>query len=200
MLAEALASLHRCRPELIAIGASAGAIEALGALLPPLPAGLPVPLVIVVHLPPDRPNALAAYFATVTTLPVVEVNDKDVLTPGCVHIAPPDYHLLVERGLIAALSSDAPVLHSRPSIDVLFESIADACGARVLGILLSGANADGAQGLARMRARGAATWVQRPETAAIATMPLAALELAPHLTFAPDVMGRGLAQWGHAHG
>ncbi len=200
MLADAIATLHRCRPELVAIGASAGAIDALGALLPPLSADLRVPIVVVVHLPPDRPNALPALFATVTTLPVVEVNDKDPLTPGRLYLAPPDYHLLIERGLVAALSSDEPVHHSRPSIDVLFESVADACGARALGILMSGANADGARGLAHMRDSGAATWVQRPETATIATMPLAALDLAPHATFAPDVMGRSLAQWGRRHG
>lgn len=199
MLVETIAALRKGRPRLVAIGASAGALEALGALLPPLPADLPVPIVVVVHVPPDRPNVLSAHFASITVLPVVDVEDKMPLKPGYLYVAPSDYHVLVERGLTAALSSDEPVLHSRPSIDVLFESVADACGAHGLGILLSGANADGAKGLTRMRDVGAMTWVQRPETAAMPVMPQAALDLAPHPTLPPDVMGRSLAGWGHRH-
>lgn len=199
MQADIISALRKGRPELVAIGASAGALEALGALLPPLPVALPVPVVVVVHVPPDRPNVLSAHFASISALPVLEVEDKMPLKSGYLYVAPSDYHLLVERGLTAALSSDAPVCYSRPSIDVLFESVADACGPHALGILLSGANADGAQGLARMRNVGAMTWVQQPETAAMPVMPRAALELAPHPTLPPDVMGRSLAAWGHRH-
>lgn len=200
MLADAVAALHRTRPAVVAIGASAGAVEALFALLPALPATLRVPLVVVVHVPADRPSALPGLLATTTALRVVEAEDKTALEPGAVYLAPPDYHLLVEREQLAALSSDEPVHNSRPSIDVLFESVADGCGAHALGILLSGANADGARGLARMRDRGAATWVQRPDTASYASMPEAALALAPHATFPPDTMGRILAEWGRARG
>jgi two-component system chemotaxis response regulator CheB len=199
MQADIISALRKGRPELVAIGASAGALEALGALLPPLPVALPVPVVVVVHVPPDRPNVLSAHFASISALPVLEVEDKMPLKSGYLYVAPSDYHLLVERGLTAALSSDAPVCYSRPSIDVLFESVADACGPHALGILLSGANADGAQGLARMRNVGAMTWVQQPETAAMPVMPQAALDLAPHPTLPPDVMGRSLAAWGHRH-
>lgn len=199
MRADIISALRKGRPELVAIGASAGALEALGALLPPLPVDLPIPVVVVVHVPPDRPNVLSAHFAAISALPVLEVEDKMPLKSGYLYVAPSDYHLLVERELTAALSSDAPVCYSRPSIDVLFESVADACGPHALGILLSGANADGAQGLARMRNVGAMTWVQQPETAAMPVMPRAALELAPHPTLPPDVMGRSLAAWGHRH-
>lgn len=200
MSADALASLAGRHLRVVAIGASAGAVDALGLLLPQLPKALPVPFVIVVHVPPDRASLLPAHFASISSLPVLEAEDKTPLMAGHIYLGPPDYHLLVERDGTTSLSTDAPVHHSRPSIDVLFESVADACGAHALGIVLSGANADGAAGLAQMRARGAVTWVQSPETATSPSMPEAALALADHLSLPPAAMGQVLSEWGRADG
>lgn len=182
-------------PALIAVGASSGALEALMALLPPLPASFPSPLVVVVHVPADRPNGLPAVLAASCALAVREGEDKMPLEPGCVYFAPPGYHLLVERHGALALSVEPPVLFSRPSIDVLFDSVARAYGQRALGILLSGANADGAAGLAEMQRRGALTWVQSPESARVPVMPEAALRLASHRALDPAAMGQALAAW-----
>lgn len=194
---EALADDLRGRPpRVLAIGASAGAVEALGALLPRLPRTLPLFGVVVVHVPADRRSALPELFAQRSQLAAREAEDKLVPARGTVYFAPPDYHLLVERDGTLALSVDEPVHHSRPSIDVLFDSVALAFGADALGILLSGASQDGADGLAHMRAVGAHTWVQTPESAQMAVMPRAALARAPHLTADPATMGAALAAWG----
>lgn len=188
--------LRRRPPRVVAIGASAGAVEALGALLPRLPATLPLFGAIVVHVPADRRSALPELFAQRCAIATREAEDKLVPVPGTVYFAPPDYHLLVERDGTLALSVDDPVHHSRPSIDVLFDAVALAFGAEALGILLSGASQDGAAGLAHIRAVGGHTWVQTPESAQMALMPRAALALAPHLTADPATMGAALAAWG----
>ena len=191
-------ALREQPPTLIAIGASAGAVDALSQLLPELPATLGAPVLIVVHMPPGRRSALPELFSASCALATLEAEDKSMPDPGRVYFAPPDYHLLVERDGSLALSVDEPVHHSRPSIDVLFESVADALGGGALGILLSGASRDGADGLRRIRQAGGRTWVQAPETAQVAVMPQAALELAPHPTMDPRSMGRALAAWRHA--
>ncbi|WP_347555357.1 chemotaxis protein CheB [Robbsia sp. KACC 23696] len=161
----------------IVIGASAGGVEALNRLLPALPASLPVPVLVVLHLLPDVQSELAELFGARCVLRVVEANDRQPLQPGTVHIAPPGYHLLVGADLTCSLSIDEPVNFSRPSIDVLFESAAWTYQSRVLGILLTGASADGAVGLVQIRSRGGLAWVQTPETALADTMPLAAIAL-----------------------
>jgi two-component system chemotaxis response regulator CheB len=195
MSAEAAVTMLVARPpDVIAIGASAGAIEALEHLLPALPASLAVPIVIVVHVPPDRPSGLIALFRARCQVPVQEIEDKAPLEPG-VHFAPPDYHVLVERTGTFALANDEPVHYSRPAIDVLFESVAVSYHERGMGIVLSGANADGAAGLARIRQCGGITWVQQPESAAVRTMPDAALALAPHLQLSPMEMAAALRTW-----
>ena len=196
MLSEAVAGLCRHRPVVVAIGASAGAVQALGQLLPKIPLELPVAFVIVVHIPPDAPSALPDLVKAFSSMSVIEVEDKMPLRPGTVYTAAPDYHVLVDDGPMAVLSADPPVQNSRPSIDVLFESVADACRAHAVGILLSGANADGARGLAYMKTRGALTWVQRPDTAEMRYMPEAALALADHATLDPSLMGEAFAAWG----
>lgn len=183
-------------PRVIAIGASAGAVEALTALLPRLPRTLPLFVVVVVHVPADRRSALPELFGQRCQMASREADDKLVPTPGTIYFAPPDYHLLVERDGTLALSVDEPVHHSRPSIDVLFDSVALAYGSEALGILLSGASHDGADGLAHVRAVGGHTWVQTPESAQMAVMPRAALARAPHLTADPATMGAALAAWG----
>ena len=192
---EALAEALRDRPpSVIVVGASAGAVEALGQFLPELPANLGVPVLVVVHVPPDRRSALPDLFAAHCALETLEAEDK-TMPDACVYFAPSDYHLLVERDGSLALSVDEPVHHSRPSIDVLFESAADATGARALGILLSGASHDGAAGLNQIHVAGGHTWVQTPESAQVGVMPRAALALADHVTLAPRDMGRALAAW-----
>ena len=166
------------RVEAIAIGASAGGVEALGVLLPALPSPYVPAVFVVLHLPADRPSSLSQLFAARCRLPVREALDKEPIEPGTVYIAPPDYHLLVERSRILSLSRDAPVAFSRPSIDVMFESAAIAYGEGLVGIVLSGANADGAAGLAAIRREGGRAWVQRPDDALASAMPAAAIERA----------------------
>ena len=190
--------LRRHAPTAIVIGASAGAIDALGGILPELPAGLPAALLVVVHVPRDRPSALPELFAQRCALRVCEAEDKIAAAAGTVYFAPPDHHLLVERGGSLALSIDDPVNMSRPSIDVLFESAAYAFGPRVLGIVLSGANADGAAGLAIIRARGGLAWAQSPDSAKVGVMPQAAIAAGADAILPPDEMAHALAQWAAA--
>lgn len=162
----------------VVIGASAGGIQALRVLLEGLPATFVPPIVVVQHIPPDRPSALAELFGYRCVLRVVEVDDKQPLTSGTVFFAPPDYHLLVEDRQTLALSIDEPVKFSRPSIDVLFESAAAAFGTQLLAILLTGASSDGSEGLVSVRRAGGKAWVQCPSEAAVPTMPESALALA----------------------
>lgn len=173
------AELRRRSIEVIVLGASAGGIETLLALLPALPRDLPASVAAVVHLPSEKPSLLAEIFAPKCAVAVREAADKEPLAPGALLFAPPDYHLLLEREGTASLSDDPPVHYSRPSIDVLFQSAAWAYGPQALGILLSGANADGAEGLAAIRAHGGLAWVQDPETAIVPAMPLSALKRSP---------------------
>ena len=161
----------------IAIGASAGGIQALSVLLPALPAKAAVAVFIVLHLPRDRPSLLAEVFSRKCLLDVHEAQDKEPVIAGTVYFAPANYHLLLDHGPQLALSVDDLVHHSRPSIDVLFESAAEVYGNRLLGIILSGANEDGAQGLAAVHDAGGLTVVQTPETAQSPQMVLSALNL-----------------------
>jgi two-component system chemotaxis response regulator CheB len=167
------------RIEVVVIGASAGGVEALSVLLPALPAGLRVPVLAVLHLPRERPSLLVDVFGPKCAVPVREAVDKEPIAAGTIYFAPPDYHLLVDEGPIVALSDDEPVHHSRPSVDVLFESAADAYGAGVLAILLTGGNEDGAAGLAAVRKAGGIVVVQDPEEAYAPTMVAAALARGP---------------------
>ena len=164
----------------IVIGTSAGGVEALSKLLPSLSPDCGVSIFVVLHLPRERPSLLADIFGPKCALPVVEAQDKQPIEPEVIYFAPPDYHLLIDEGPQLALSSDEPVHYSRPSVDVLFESAADEFGAALLGIVLSGANQDGAAGLRRIAQAGGFTMVQLPETAIATAMPEAALAAAPH--------------------
>jgi two-component system chemotaxis response regulator CheB len=161
----------------VAIGTSAGGFEALSVVLPALPAGLAVPVFVVIHLPGDRPSRVAELLASKCRVPVVEAEDKAPAAPGIVYLAPPDYHLLIEAGPALALSADEPVHFSRPSIDVLFESAADAFGAGLLGIILTGSSPDGAVGLRAVHRAGGTTIVQDPREARVPLMAEAALRL-----------------------
>ncbi|RBP47778.1 two-component system chemotaxis response regulator CheB [Roseimicrobium gellanilyticum] len=166
-------------PAAVVIGASVGAIEALSLLLPTLPAAYPLPVLVVVHVPPDRKSSLAELFATRCQIGVKEAEDKEAIGAGMVYFAPADYHLLVEPDFTISLSSDEPVLFSRPAIDVLFQSAADAYGDNLTGVVLTGASTDGALGLQAIGAAGGMTLVQTPDTAEGETMPRAALAACP---------------------
>lgn len=160
--------------EAIVIGASAGAIQALSRILPALPPTFAIPVLVVVHVPADR-SELVPLFQTKCRIAIKEAEDKEPIVPGSVYFAPPAYHLLVEADRCISLSVDEPVLYSRPSIDVLFESAADAYGAGLTGIVLTGANEDGARGLAAVTRAGGSAIVQDPADAFSSTMPRAAL-------------------------
>jgi two-component system chemotaxis response regulator CheB len=169
----------RDRIDAVVIGASAGGVEALSEILPALPASLRPALLIVLHLPRERPSLLVEIFASRCALPVREADDKEPVEPGTVYFAPPDYHMLVEKSRQIALSTDEPVHYSRPSIDVLFESAADVYADRLLGIILTGANADGAAGLHAVHRAGGVTVVQRPDSARVPLMVVSALQRNP---------------------
>ncbi|MCW5627052.1 MAG: chemotaxis protein CheB [Burkholderiales bacterium] len=167
------------RIDAVVVGASAGGVEALLLLLAALPSTLRATVLIVQHLPRERSSLLVDIFQPRCARPVWEAEDKAPAQAGAVYVAPPDYHLLVEEGRTLALSVDELVHFSRPSIDVLFESAADIYRERLMGIVLTGANRDGAEGLDAVRRAGGITVVQQPESAVAATMPMAALELGP---------------------
>ena len=163
----------------VVIGGSAGCVEVLSSLLPAFDAACGLPILLVVHLPRERPSRLAELFAPKCRVRVMEAEDKLPLEQGVIYVAPPDYHLLVDEGAQLSLAADELVHHSRPSIDVLFESAADVYGSALLGIILSGASSDGATGLAAIARAGGLTFVQSPEDAVASTMPQAALKAAP---------------------
>jgi two-component system, chemotaxis family, protein-glutamate methylesterase/glutaminase len=165
--------------ELIVIGGSLGGMRALETVLEGLPKEFPMAVAVVLHRSADPPaDRLRLILQRHARLKVEEPMDKDVILPGCIYVAPPDYHLLVEAGSLA-LSTEGVVSHARPSIDVLFETAAEAYGPGVIGIVLTGANSDGARGAARIKARGGYLIVQDPETAESPVLPRAAIAAAP---------------------
>ncbi|MGE8064282.1 chemotaxis protein CheB [Pseudomonas sp. NPDC089569] len=163
--------------EAIVIGASAGGVEALLNILGPLREGFVLPIVVVLHLPNERRSQLAEVFARRVALPVLEAGDKTLIEAGTLYFAAPGYHLSVEQDRSFSLSLEDRVHHSRPAIDYLFESAADAYGPALAAVLLTGANRDGAFGLAQVKRHGGLTIVQDPKEAQVATMPQAALDV-----------------------
>jgi two-component system chemotaxis response regulator CheB len=183
------------RPQIIVIGGSAGALEPVMLFLKTLPATVDVPIVLVMHIPPRPPSLLPDLLSKLSARRVVEPDDKEPLTPGTVYVAPPNYHLMIDRSGAFSLSVDDLVNFSRPSVDVLFECAADAYGAGVIGIVMSGANNDGAGGLARIVERGGTAFVQAPESSAYPTMPAAALERVPTATaLAPEQLAHAVVR------
>ena len=168
-------SSARKRVEAIVLGASAGGIDALMVLLDGLPASWRIPVTVVLHLPEEHESHLAEIFAQRLPIAVHEAADKMPLAAGSLYFAPPGYHLSIERERRFSLSCEPPVLFSRPSIDVLMASAADAYGPAVAGFLLTGANDDGAEGLHRIHLAGGLTAVQDPKEALISIMPNAAI-------------------------
>ena len=167
------------KAEAVVMGASAGALDALSQILPALPADYPLPILIVVHLPPDAKSLISDLFAPKCRIRVKEAEDKEDLRPGVAYLAPPNYHLLVESEGVLSLSSDEPEGFSRPAINVLFESAADVYGSGLVGIILTGASPDGANGLKAICDAGGLAIVQDATTAASQAMPQAAREACP---------------------
>ncbi len=165
--------IDTCR--IVLIGGSTGSIEVLLELLPALQSPLPFALIIVLHRKNTADSTLATLLSLKTSIPFREVDDKDTLLPGIIYLAPADYHLLIERDGTFSLDDSEKINHSRPSIDVTFESAADVCGPSLVGILLSGANADGTNGLKAIKKAGGTLVVQRPDTAQVAFMPQQAI-------------------------
>src|SRR5215831_1863487 len=165
------------KPALVAIGCSLGGYNALQVILRALPRDYPLPIAIVQHRGLEAGEKLGAALQELTALPVREAEDKESIVPGCVYVAPPDYHLLVEIGHFA-LSVDSKVLSARPSIDMLLESAADAYLDRVIAVILTGASRDGAQGARRVKQKGGVVVVQEPATAEARIMPESAIAAA----------------------
>ncbi len=164
--------------DIIVVGTSWGGLAALRQLVSGLPASFALPLVVVQHRHKESGHLLAGLLQDQTPLRVCEAEDKAPITGGTVHVAPADYHLLVEDGFFS-LTTDEPVAFSRPSIDVTFASASDVYAERVVGVILTGANADGSRGLRRIADRGGLPLVQLPASAESPAMPAAALRVVP---------------------
>ncbi|SDJ37931.1 CheB methylesterase [Ferrimonas sediminum] len=160
----------------IVIGVSAGGMAALERILPKLSRGFPLPVLIVQHIGAVADSYLPIHFSMRCELPVYEAEDKQPIEAGVIYFAPPNYHLMVERQHTLALSTEDRVNFSRPAVDVLFETAADAFGPGLVGVVLTGSNGDGAVGMVRIRQRGGLLVVQTPESAEAPQMPEAVLE------------------------
>ena len=162
----------------VGIGTSWGGLAAMSRLLGDLPGDFSLPVVVVQHRSKDSDRLLTELLQDATDLKVCEVEDKEPLTPGTVHIAPANYHVLIDAGYLS-LTLEEPVRFSRPSIDVMLSSAADTYGSAAIGVVLTGANEDGARGLSHIVKRGGRALVQDPRTAEIPIMPDAALKAVP---------------------
>lgn len=167
-------NLHH-KYEAVVIGVSAGGINALDQILPVFKKSFKLPILVVQHILAGPDNYLVDHFDSRCSMQVKEAEDKEQIIPGIIYFAPPGYHLLVEQERTLALSMDAKVNYSRPSIDVLFETAAEAYLHKLVGVVLTGANADGAAGLKAVRTFGGTTIVQSPDSAEVDTMPKAAI-------------------------
>ena len=169
---------------IVGIGSSWGGLVAMSTLLGGLPGDFSVPIVVVQHRSNDSDGLLAEILQDATDLSVSEIEDKEPLIPGTVHIAPANYHVLIDDGFLS-LTLDEPVRFSRPSIDVMFSSAADVYGSGAIGVVLTGANEDGSRGLLDIVKRGGRALVQDPRTAEIAVMPHAAVKAVPNAEVLP---------------
>ena len=179
--------------KMIMIGGSAGSLEVILNIVSELPINTGFCCVIIIHRKPSSESILQDLFSSKTPLPVKEVEDKEVIVPGTIYLAPPDYHLLFENTTTFSLDASEKVHFSRPSIDVSFESAAQVFPTSTIGILLSGANADGAKGLQKIETTGSVIIVQDPKTADVGYMPAQALKLVQHPVVLPgDQIGKYL--------
>jgi len=169
--------IRKKRYEAIVIGTSQGGMTALTQLLPVLPQDYPIPVIVVQHVHPSQGEFLTEYYDERCALTVKEADEKESIQSGYIYFAPPDYHLLIEKNKSFSLSIDNKVNYARPSIDVLFESAADTYSSDLVGIILTGANNDGAHGLDKIKQKGGLTIVQDPETAESSSMPQAAIDV-----------------------
>jgi two-component system chemotaxis response regulator CheB len=172
-------------PHIIVVGTSLGGLNALTQLLRRLPPTLNVPVAVVQHRGGGDEGALVDLLNQDSALKVLDAEDKMLMAPGHVYLAPPDYHMLVEKDGTISLSTDAPVRSARPSIDVLFESAAQAYGTNAIAVVLTGASADGADGLRCIKEKGGLAIVEDPSTAECSIMPAAALAAAPVASVLP---------------
>lgn len=171
----------------VVIGCSSGGLDALCRILPPLPPGFPLPLIVVMHMPQDGKSLLPDVLGKSCRLPVAEAADKERIAPGRIYTAPPGYHLQIEEDETFSLSVDPKVNMSRPSLDVLFETAADAYGERLIAIVLSGANHDGSHGVIAVSAAGGLCVAQQPETAVAGAMPGGAIATGKiNIVLSPD--------------
>lgn len=183
---------------IIGIGTSWGGLAALTKLLRDLPTDFSIPMVVVQHRSKDSERLLVQLLQDATDLRVCEIEDKDPLTAGTVHVAPANYHVLIEAGY-ASLTIEEPVRFSRPSIDVMLTSAADTYESAAVGVVLTGANEDGARGLAHVVKRGGIGLVQDPKTAEIPIMPQAAIRAVPTAeVLSLEAIGRRLIELGRA--
>jgi two-component system chemotaxis response regulator CheB len=179
-------------PSIVVVGTSLGGLHALQILLASLPPQFRVPLAIVQHRTRGADSGLVDLLQAVCRLPVVEPEDKEPIGEGHVYLAPSDYHLMVEPGHLA-LSTEGPVNHSRPSIDVLFETAADAYGPEVVALVLTGASEDGARGAFKVGQRGGTVLIQDPASAESGIMPAAAVaRTSAERTYSLDQVGAQL--------
>jgi len=180
----------------VGVGTSWGGLSALTKLLGDLPTDFSIPVVVVQHRSKDSEHLLVRLLQDATDLRVCEIEDKDPLTPATVHVAPANYHVLIEHGH-ASLTIEEPVRFSRPSIDVMLTSAADTYGSAAVGVVLTGANEDGARGLAHIAKRGGRSLVQDPKTAEIPIMPEAAIRAVPTAeVLSLGALGRRLIELG----
>ncbi|MBU4013021.1 MAG: chemotaxis protein CheB [Proteobacteria bacterium] len=161
--------------EAIVIGVSSGGMITLDKILRHLPSDFALSIIIVQHQHPESDDFLARFLDARCSLTVKQADEKEIIMPGKIYIAPPNYHLLVEEDKTLSLSTNKHVNFARPSIDVLFETAADVFGEKLVGIILTGANEDGSRGLKKIKESGGLTIVQDPDTAAVDTMPKAAI-------------------------
>lgn len=166
--------MSNCYQALV-IGVSAGGFKALHTIMPPLPGEFPLPVVVVQHRKAESDNYLLESLNKVCNLNIKEADEKEKITPGTVYFAPAGYHLLIEKDQTFSLSVDEPICYARPSIDVLFETAAQAYKSHLIGIVLTGANNDGSNGIVSIKQHNGLTIVQAPETAEMDIMPLAAI-------------------------
>ncbi len=172
-----MAVLKNCRYRAVVIGVSTGGVLALKQILSALPADFPIPVLVVTHITPTADDGLAQLLNSQCSIRIKEADEEEPLAPGTVYLAPANYHLLVERRGVLELSVDPPVNFARPSVDVLFESAAEAFGRHLIGIILTGAGHDGSRGLLRIRQAGGLVIIQDPVDAEMDSMPRKALEL-----------------------
>lgn len=186
--------------QLIVIGASAGGLETVSTILGPLPKTYPIPIVLVQHRSKEYPTLLEEVLQTKISLSISQIEEKTCILPNTVHTAPADYHVLIEKDHTFSLSSDEKVAYSRPSIDVLFESAALVYKNRLISVILSGANSDGANGIKFIKSKGGINIALNPWHTAYSVMPQSAIDTkcVDHILSLEEISGYLLKKGGFA--